>query len=341
MNRNEIAKQYRLLRKARTILRFLEYCLWMVLPAALGLQFVEIPSKFFDGSVIWFAIDGGKNVKTDWIIWTISFLWLFTFMALGILSLMYVELGNLRRWILSKLFFTNYIVGRYEKKWGMSYDQIESYVSHREKLGGDDSILYLFPFVNQLCQLNKGAREEQETFLSSLLSEDEIRDVFEKEYSDSQMEEAIRFWNWHNFDNCVKISYGEWKALMELLFQLAIVYDGIHKDEWEMLMRKMKQLEYGVEYIRYFKKRYSPLRAEFDDYERKSTSPLNDYSAASLKPYYAVLGLEEGASFEEIRQAYHNLAMQHHPDLPKNAGRIAECEEMMMKINNAYERLRR
>ena len=327
MNRNEIAKQYRLLRKARTILRFLEYCLWMVLPAALGLQFVEIPSKFFDGSVIWFAIDGGKNVKTDWIIWTISFLWLFTFMTLGILSLMKtVGLGNLRRWILSKLFFTNYIVGRYEKKWGMSYDQIESYVSHREKLGGDDSILYLFPFVNQLCQRNKGAREEQETFLSSLLSEDEIRDTFEKEYSDSQMEKANQYWK--------ETGLGEKKALIELLFKLTVEQDGIHNDEWKMLMQIMTQLKFNNRYIDYFKDRYYSLRAEFDDYERKSTSPLNEYSAASLKPYYAVLGLEEGASFEEIRQAYHNLAMQHHPDLPKNAGRIVECEEMMMKINN-------
>ena len=215
----------------------------------------------------------------------------------------------------------------------MSYDQIESYVSHREKLGGDDSILYLFPFVNQLCQLNKGAREEQETFLSSLLSEDEIRDTFEKEYSDSQMEKANQYWK--------ETGLGEKKALMELLFKLTVEQDGIHNDEWKMLMQIMTQLRFNNRYIDYFKDRYYSLRAEFDDYERKSTSPLNEYSAASLKPYYAVLGLEEGASFEEIRQAYHNLAMQHHPDLPKNAGRIVECEEMMMKINNAYERLRR
>ncbi|MBR5973152.1 MAG: J domain-containing protein, partial [Paludibacteraceae bacterium] len=44
--------------------------------------------------------------------------------------------------------------------------------------------------------------------------------------------------------------------------------------------------------------------------------------------------------YEEIRRAYHELALQHHPDLPKNADRMDECEKMMMKINEAYEKLR-
>ena len=59
-----------------------------------------------------------------------------------------------------------------------------------------------------------------------------------------------------------------------------------------------------------------------------------------MKAFYAVLGLEEGASDEEIKRAYHKLALQHHPDLPKNAGRMKECEEMMVKINEAYEKIR-
>jgi DnaJ-class molecular chaperone len=59
-----------------------------------------------------------------------------------------------------------------------------------------------------------------------------------------------------------------------------------------------------------------------------------------LKPYFTLLGLEETASDEEIKRAYHNLALQHHPDMPKNADRIKECEAIMAKINEAYEKLR-
>ena len=59
-----------------------------------------------------------------------------------------------------------------------------------------------------------------------------------------------------------------------------------------------------------------------------------------MKAYYAILGLEENASDEEIKKAYHSLALQHHPDLPKNADRVEECEAMMAKINEAYEKIR-
>ncbi|MBR5973447.1 MAG: DnaJ domain-containing protein [Paludibacteraceae bacterium] len=214
----------------------------------------------------------------------------------------------------------------------MTYDQIEAYVSHREKLGSNDSILYLLPFINQLCQLNKGAKEEQNTFLSACLSEDEIEDAFDKEYSDVQKEQSYQYWRGRDL--------GEMKALMNLLFQLTVEQDGIHNDEWKLLMQIMVQLKFNSRYIEYFKDRYSSLRTEFDDYKRNSTSSQGEYSTVSLESYYAVLGVEEGASVEEIKRAYHELAMQHHPDLPKNADRKEECEAKMMEINEAYEKVR-
>ncbi|MBR5971651.1 MAG: J domain-containing protein, partial [Paludibacteraceae bacterium] len=91
-------------------------------------------------------------------------------------------------------------------------------------------------------------------------------------------------------------------------------------------------------YFEYFKNRYSSLRTEFEEYEYKNERSSTYH--VNLKPYYELLGLEENCSIEEMRRAYHSLAMQHHPDLPKNAGRIEECEAMMTKINEAYEMLR-
>ena len=48
------------------------------------------------------------------------------------------------------------------------------------------------------------------------------------------------------------------------------------------------------------------------------------------KDYYKVLGVNEDASFEEIKKTYRKLAFQYHPD--KNPGR----EDMMKEINEAY-----
>ncbi len=223
------------------------------------------------------------------------------------------------------------IIKKYEKKWGMTMEQIRDFISHRKQLG-EKNIPYLLPYINRLCQLNNGAREEQETFLSALLSEEEIQSAFNG-FSDSQMEEAILYWR--------RKDLGEKKDLVNLLFKLTVEQDGIHNDEWNMLIQMLAQLRFNNRYIEYFKDRYFSLRTEFDDYKRKDTASLGDYFADNLKPYYAVLGLAEDASVEEIKQAYHELALQHHPDLPKNAGRIEECEELMMKINEAYERLRR
>ncbi len=56
-----------------------------------------------------------------------------------------------------------------------------------------------------------------------------------------------------------------------------------------------------------------------------------------LAQYYAVLDLPASASLREVQDAYHRLALLHHPDLPKNEGRQEECVKQMAKINVAYE----
>ena len=57
------------------------------------------------------------------------------------------------------------------------------------------------------------------------------------------------------------------------------------------------------------------------------------------KQYYAVLGLETGADFAEIKKAYRKLSMQYHPDKVSHLGeefkRVAE--EKMKEINQAYD----
>jgi len=58
--------------------------------------------------------------------------------------------------------------------------------------------------------------------------------------------------------------------------------------------------------------------------------------------YYRILGLKDGASQEEIKKAYYQLAKEHHPDKFVNASDSDKKyhENKMKEINEAYENLK-
>jgi len=68
--------------------------------------------------------------------------------------------------------------------------------------------------------------------------------------------------------------------------------------------------------------------------EPASTSVRRLLSAPQKKDYYATLGLSKGASDEEIRQAYHKLSLEHHPD--RNPGRERLAKQKFKEINEAF-----
>lgn len=237
--------------------------------------------------------------------------------------------------------FIGFLIFILEKKCGMTEKEIKEVVSMQNKKReflGRNPVKYAFPFIREICKLNKGAKEAQEAILSDFLSKKEIEIIFDDFRKLGSLEDAILCWR--------ERSLPERLSFMRFLFKLTILQDGIHNDEWNMLMNLIWQLRFSNYYREDFRYRYSSLRTEFYDYERKSSSSTEDHSASrnnsssSLKPYFTLLGLEETASDEEIKRAYHKLALQHHPDMPKNADRIKECEAMMAKINEAYEKLR-
>ena len=52
------------------------------------------------------------------------------------------------------------------------------------------------------------------------------------------------------------------------------------------------------------------------------------------KDYYEILGVDRGASADEIKKAYRRLARAHHPDVN---GNTKEAEERFKEINEANE----
>ena len=321
MRKEEVVRQYKLLRVFHPILRILEeVVIWLVLPLVICI-IINIRELYILYLIYAYLIFMVILKNKDGYIFRLK-------TALTGASFTKINLGEGFSFHL-KTPLTDLLLRSYEEKWGMSMKQVKNYIEKRAMLE-EKSIPYIFPLLHRLSKLNESDRNEQEIFLSDRFSEGEIQQIFETEISDSLFDETISYWR--------KVDLSERKTLVELLFKFTIVEDGIHNDEWHLLLDIMIQLKFNKYYVEYFKKRYSSLRTEFDEYERSSSS-LKDYGV-SLQTYYSVLGLEEGATDEEIKRAYHELAMQHHPDLPKNANRKEECEAKMMEINEAYEKVR-
>lgn len=58
-----------------------------------------------------------------------------------------------------------------------------------------------------------------------------------------------------------------------------------------------------------------------------------------MKNPYKVLGIKEGASYDEIKRAYRELAKKYHPDKYANNPLADLAEEKMREINEAYDAL--
>ena len=64
-------------------------------------------------------------------------------------------------------------------------------------------------------------------------------------------------------------------------------------------------------------------------------SLFNEVINMAKRDYYEVLGLSKGASQDEIKRAYRQLAKKYHPDINKEPG----AEEKFKEINEAYDTL--
>lgn len=324
MDIDKIVKQYKLMIILRPILKFLEICvLWIILPIIIAILFSVILKS--NVPLILLLIYG-------------------TYLYISLITLN-GDFGFFEKYT-PTAFLTKRLFLNYKKKWGMTELQVEEYINTCKKKEEAESrrIQYLIeekrilvytskqfvlPIIQRLCIMNLDARNAQKIFLQNIYPADRIKDVFETNFSDSQFNEAIQYWKRRDFSDK--------KIFVNYLYKLTILEDGIHNDEWKFMINLMSQLRFSNSFINFFINRYYALRTEFED--SKSSSSTTQKSDFDLNPYYSILGVDTNASYEEIKKAYHSLALTHHPDLPKNADRIQECEEIMAKINEAYNKI--
>ncbi|MDO5675619.1 MAG: DnaJ domain-containing protein [bacterium] len=115
--------------------------------------------------------------------------------------------------------------------------------------------------------------------------------------------------------------------LLELIYQ--IIYTKQPPQESEL--RQAREIARVLEISPYDQR---TIEAKYTYRQRQESA-----SAATLEEqYYAVLGLEKDAGFDEIKKAYRKLSMQYHPDKVGHLGDEFKgiAEEKMKEINVAY-----
>lgn len=121
--------------------------------------------------------------------------------------------------------------------------------------------------------------------------------------------------------------------LVELIYQVLYSNDQVSPQELAMVQTIADFLEIAAH-------DHHAIRSKYVGPGHGRTFPGQ---GRSERQYYEILGLEPGATPEQIKSAYRKLSMQYHPDKVAHLGeefrRVAE--EKMKELNEAYQHLKK
>ena len=115
----------------------------------------------------------------------------------------------------------------------------------------------------------------------------------------------------------------EQRILIQLLYQVALADGAVQDSEQELIDEIIRMLQ-------------------FPDAEHQTIRRMIFRDTGGEAPL-KILGLPENASASEIKKKYRELSKENHPDLVAHLGEEfqAVAEERMVKINQAYEQLKK
>jgi len=116
--------------------------------------------------------------------------------------------------------------------------------------------------------------------------------------------------------------------LLELVFQILFTKSFVSNSELELTQRIATYLQISSYDFQAIQNKYLRQRQQ---------------ATADEDRYYAVLGLNKGASFEEIKATYRKLSQKYHPDKVSHLGDEFRnvAEERMKELNVAYQFLKK
>jgi DnaJ like chaperone protein len=116
--------------------------------------------------------------------------------------------------------------------------------------------------------------------------------------------------------------------LLELVYQILYTKTVVPENELQIARNIAAYLEISA---------YDQRTIESKYQYREQRQRAN--GEASAEHYYATLGLEPGASMEEIKKVYRQMSMKYHPDKVRHLGEEFRtvAEQKMKEINAAYD----
>lgn len=243
-------------------------------------------------------------------------------------------LGFLGALFYAALFLLFFIIAAF---WGFTYF-VKQKISQYERSQTEAHNTFVFLLVNILIKVaqvdGKVTREEINTihrFFQYNLHYSQSQLFWVKELVKEALKSTVSLENLL-MDFKQRFAYEPRVILFELIYQVLFTNDHVSEPELRMVRNIAEYLEISAFDQRIIEAKY---RAGF----RATAAPEARYEAR----YYEVLGLQTGASFEEIKAAYRKLSMKYHPDKVGHLGEEFKkvAEEKMKELNVAYEYLKK
>ena len=255
---------------------------------------------------------------------------------------MFRLIGAILGWVISRSFWgglLGFIIGGFldsTRKVKVTYS--------RRSASRDDFIKYLLIFTTAVVKSDNGKMVRSEldfvkAYLLRILGTERtqeallvLRDMLDKEF------------NYY----VVAQEFGRKSSIHEKLTMLQFLF-GLAATDGSIAPSEMETIRFISNGMGISDRDFESLKAMFFGWQGNygsggySSSSTNYRPAQNIENDYKVLEIDSSASDDEVKKAYRQQAMKHHPDKVNHLGDDIRkaAEERFTKLNEAYERIKK